>query len=351
MNKKKIVGLIIFLVFSLLLASIPSVSADGPSTAGKEAFVIRADRIESKGVLPGISVGKDGLLLKLQITEAKISGMTLGGSYRRGEGGGRWHMAGQDPGPVTMKGMTVEASAIGFKIKPGDIIGFDRPMKIGWQTPSIVLHDVFLRVERLQAESSRMTALDLDTTKAVSLKPPENGLYIDLRPFSTRDQTEAEEEVNRKLKELFNQEEESKESPQDDSEESSKEDKDSSEETKPGEKPDQKDPGGGSETPDEEPSPPDDGNVPSDPVPEEGDDRVKQTIRLKRYFPALEIAEKAKEYEAEVVLKQGEKEFHAKRWTELILMRRLKGTRIEIRARGPDADQAVQELAKQLGEE
>lgn len=333
-------GLILFLLFT----SVPSASAVGPKGVS-EALVIRADRIESKGMLLGLGSGNHGLVLKLKIGESKISGMRMEGSYLNGSG--RWEVSVQDSGSVAIHGLSVDASAIGFKIKAGDFIHFDKPLQINSMVPSIVLHDVYLRVERMEAEEAGMHSLDLDTTKEVSLAPPKGGIFIDLRSFSSLSQPEAEEKINGILSddlEKVKEEEDPSKDKEDPGKDGDKEDGEEEDSDKPEEDapPDGEDPKG------EEPSQPGT-DPPTNPIPGEG--VPEKTVELDRYFTALEIVNEAKKYKSKITLKQGKKEYQAKDWGQMVLMKRLSGTEVTIIAEGSDGKTAVKGMAEFLGKE
>ncbi|MFC4077651.1 HPr family phosphocarrier protein [Salinithrix halophila] len=317
----------------LLFAMVPSSTAVGSLESGPEALIIRADRIESKGLLLGLRKGNHGLVLNLKIRQANLSGMEMAGSYRNSSS--RWNLGIQDPGPVSIQGLSVNVSAIGFKIKPGDFIQFEKPMQIGSLMPAIVLHDVYLRVEKMEAEKARMPALDLEAGKEVSLAPPDGGLFIDLRGFSSMGEGKAEDTIN----DMLAQNGDAKQG-------------------KPTKKPDKKAGGSTGEEPSKGPEEPDEkGDLPEkepkEPPPGDGPDQPgpqKERVVLKRYFPALEIVGKARKYDSRVILIQGKKEYDAKDWGRVFLMKRFSGTEMEITAEGTDAEKAVKELAEWFGE-
>lgn len=322
------------------MVSVPSVSAAG-SGKTSEALVIRADRIESKGMLLGLGSGHHGLVLKMNIGQSKISGMRMGGSYSTGQGS--WGVSMQDPGPVMIQGLSLKASAIGFKIKPEDFIRFDKPLQIDSLMPSIVLHDVYLRVEGMEAEEAAMHSLELDTLKEVSLARPKGGIWIDLRSgFSSMSKSEAEEKINGILSD--EQEKEIDEDPAAPSKE--KEDPETGDDGKGGDEGHPVEPPEAGEPPADEPSR-DPGTSPDDGAP----DGVKneKTVKLHRYFTALEIVNQAKKYQSKLTLRYGNKEYDAKKWGRMVLMRRLSGTEITVIAEGADAGEAVQGMSQFLG--
>ncbi len=316
-----IIGLILF----LLIASVSSAAASGTGDE-PEALIIRADRIESAGLLMGLDSGQRSWLLTLQIGESKIEGMEMAASYGNGQGG--WQLDIQDSGPVSIQDLQVKVSAIGFKIKPGDLLEIDRPV------PSVVLHDVYLRVEKMEAGSAHMPSLDLDTTKEVSLERPQGGIFIDLRQFGEDDEQEVEKEVNRMVSGEPEEEKKEKEAPTDgdQSADEHKQDENSGE--------------GDTEDPDSAQE--------GDSDPDEGADQQEEltkTIRLKRYFSALEIVNQAKTYDADITLKRKDKEYDAKDWGRMVLMKRFSGTEIELVVNGPDQMKALKEMAQFLGKE
>ncbi|MFD1397241.1 HPr family phosphocarrier protein [Kroppenstedtia eburnea] len=340
MRKGKLL-VVFYLILSLFIVSVPSVSAVGSGKAS-EALVIRADRIESKGMLLGLGSGHHGLVLKLNIGQSKISGMRMGGSYSTGQGS--WGVSMQDPGTVTIQGLSLKASAIGFKIKPGDFIRFEKPLQIDSLMPSIVLHDVYLRVEGMEAEEAVMHSLELDTLKEVSLARPKGGIWIDLRSgFSSMSKSDAEEKINGILSD-----EQEQEMDEDVSDPSKGKDPETGDDGKEGED-------GGPVKPPEAGEPPADepprgpGTSPGDGAEEEGNHEKK--VKLHRYFTALEIVNQAKKYPSKLTLRHGNKEYDAKDWGRMVLMRRFSGTEIRVMAEGPDAGEAVKEMARFLGGE
>lgn len=305
----------------------------GAPKAVPEALVIRADRIESKGLLMGIGKGNHGLVMKMSISEAKISGMEMGALYDTGNGS-KWTMSAKDPGPVSIDGLSVSASAVGFKIDWKDFIHFNKPFKLGNLMPSIVLHDVYMRVENMDAALAQMPNLNLEAGKGVSIDPPDDGLLIDLRKFSSLSKGEREKQINKSL-----------------SPDKGKDKKDPKKDPKkePGDKDDSKpdDPAGG-DPPDSDnsgdPGNPTDPTNPGTPTPD-NPDPLQEKVILHRYFMVAEIVNKAKEYSAKVTLKRGDKEYDAKKWENMILMNRFKGSEVTVTAEGSDAEKAVREIA------
>ncbi|MFD1428115.1 phosphotransferase system HPr-like phosphotransfer protein [Kroppenstedtia sanguinis] len=328
------------LILSLLMVSVPSVSAAGKAS---EELVIRADRIESKGMLLGLGSGHQGLVLKMDIDQSQISGMRMGGSYSSGQGS--WGVRMEDSGTVTIQGLSLKANAIGFKIKADDFIRFEKPLQLDSLMPSIVLHDVYLRVEGMEAEGAAMPSLELDTLKEASLARPEGGIWIDLRSgFSSMSSSEAEEKINGILSDEL--EKEKDEDSSDPSKGKEEEDPEAGEDGKKGEDESPTDSPEVGDPPADRPSPgpgtsPDDGG-------QEGVNHEK-TVKLHRYFTALEIVNQAKKYSSKLTLRRGDKEYNGKDWGRMVLIRRLPGTEITVTAEGPDAGEAVQGMARFLG--
>ncbi|SMO76868.1 HPr family phosphocarrier protein [Melghirimyces algeriensis] len=321
MNKGRIFQ-VVFLILCLLFASFPSASAI-QSHKVSEALVIRADRIESKGLGLGLGPGNHGLVIKLNIQKAVVSGMNMGGSYVNGQS--RWNVNVKDSEVVTIHGLSLDVSAIGFKMKPDGIHQLNAPLQVDSLLPTIVLHDVYLRVEHMKARDANMSSLALDTTKDVSLERPKDGIFIDLRSISTKNKEEMKHKINQML-----------------SGEMEKDKKDNTSQEKEG----VNDPGK---------APPPDGEDPSDSEeglkePDHNDGSKEEKITLKRYFTALEIVKTAKRYQSTIVLKQEEKEFNAKEWGKVVLMKRFPGTVTEVVAKGSDAKKAVQGMVQFLTE-
>ncbi|MDR6226541.1 HPr family phosphocarrier protein [Desmospora profundinema] len=303
------------------------------STASDEAFVIRAERIEIQGLLPGLSHGEKGLVLRLSMKEAQIYGMELVGSY--GTGAGRWEISITDPGPVAVSGLTVDAKAVGMKLK-GDTLLLDS------LKPKIVLHDVYLRVVRMESATTKMQKMDLSTLRKVSLVRLKGGIYIDLGGFSPGDREEAERQVNEILMGASEKEEE-------DPTKKKEQEKKTENEKKPGLTPEEGERDGDRSKESEDEKDKKEGGIPggSDPT----EETVETEVKLGRSFPLFsswEVVKEARKYESRLLLIQGDKEVNPKWLLEVLKLERREGTPTRIRAEGPDEKEALKAMVQLL---
>jgi|GEM_PF-2370615 len=298
-----------------------------------QGVVIRADRIEIKGLLPLLAVGSDGKpVLRLIAGEAKVYGMTMAAA-NRAHG---WGMEIADGGMVPIRGLQVDATALGFRIK-------GLPIQIGDSIPSIVLHEVFMKVDRLDAKEIDLHGLDMSTRPDVSLTP--GAPVLDLRPLVKSSGEELEDEINRRLREMAT--EPSEDGEQEDAVEpdGEGEGRDSNGRSDPG------DSGPGSDPkpndPDQpEPEPDEGGEKSADSeVPVVENVKLGKTIGLVR---ARELVKAIKNYDATVTIKKGRKEAKADDYWAVVGLGLLRGTEVTLSAEGRQSRQAVDALARFL---
>jgi len=77
----------------------------------------------------------------------------------------------QSAGPVSIQGLVVDATALGFKIK-GPLLQLDKPL------PAVVLYDVYLKVEQMNTDRVSMPQVNLQTKQDLILSS--DGPVIDM---------------------------------------------------------------------------------------------------------------------------------------------------------------------------
>ena len=329
-----------FLLTGLLtLALLPFFGGAAPAHAAdwSQGVVIRADRIEIKGLLPLLAIGNDGgPVLRMIAGEAKVYGMKMAAAHQ----GRGWGMEIADGGVVPIRGLQADATALGFRIK-------GLPIQIGDSIPSIVLHDVFMKVDRLEAKQIDLHGLEMSTQPEVSLKP--DGPVLDLRPFAQSSRKEMEEEINERLREMSttptkDEDSEAKDGEKEGEEKPSGDEKGdgvSDETDNPAEGP-----GSGSEDPNQTEPPPAGGEPPDDSgaVIEE---KVKlaKTIGLVR---ARELVKEVRKYDASVTIKKGKKTAKVDDYWAVVGLGLIRGTEVVLSAEGKDSRQAVDALVRFL---
>ncbi len=330
-----------FLLTSLLtLGLLPFSGGAAPVHAAdwSQGVVIRADRIEIKGLLPLLAIGNDGgPVLRLIAGEAKVYGMKMAAAHQ----GRGWGMEIADGGVVPISGLQADATALGFRIK-------GLPIQLGDSIPSIVLHDVFMKVDRLEAKQIDLHGLEMSTQPGVSLKP--DGPVLDLRPFAQSSRKEMEEEINERLREMSttptkDEDSEAKDGEKEGEEEPSGDEKgdDVSDETdNPAEGP-----GSGTDDPNQAEPPPADSGEPPDDSGAVIEEKVKlaKTIGLVR---ARELVKEVKKYDASVLIKKGKKAVKADDYWAVVGLGLFRGTEIVLSAEGNASRQAVDALVRYL---
>jgi phosphotransferase system HPr (HPr) family protein len=144
-------------------------------TAPKEGIVIRAERIEAQGLIPSLTTTENGrLAVRLYVKKAKIYDMELV-VKKKSTQSRLWGMNIQDSSPVLIEGLVADATALGFKIK-GPPLQLDKPF------PAVVLYDVYLKVERMEADRVGMPQVDLQTKQDVNLSSQGPVIDMDLLP-------------------------------------------------------------------------------------------------------------------------------------------------------------------------
>jgi len=340
--KKAFISVILLTLGLFSFSGEPAQAADW-----SQGVVIRAERIEIKGLLPLLAVGNDGgPVLRLIAGEAKVYGMKMAAAHQsRG-----WGMEIADGGMVPIRGLQVDATALGFRIK-------GLPIQLGESFPSIVLHDVFMKVDQLEAKQIDLHALDMSAKPDVSLKP--DGPVLDLRPFAKSSRKEMEEEINERLREMSTtptkDETSEAEDGKSETEDGKPEDKEGSagdeegEDRTDGTDGSAEDPGSGSE--------PDDPNQAEPPPSGEGESsgksgavieekvKLSKTIGLVR---ARELVKEVRKYDASVTIKKGKKTAKADDYWAVVGLGLIRGTEVVLSAEGKDSRQAVDALVRFL---
>lgn len=338
------------MIIVLTLGLLPFSGGAAPVHAAdwSQGVVIRADRIEIKGLLPLLAIGNDGgPVLRLIAGEAKVYGMKMAAAHQ----GRGWGMEIADGGMVPIRGLLVDATALGFRIE-------GLPIQIGDSIPSIVLHDVFMKVDQLDAKQIDLHGLDMSTKPEVSLKP--DGPVLDLRPFAklqSLSKEKLEEEINERLSDMAT------ESPKDEDQDG-KEEKEEEESDGKGEDSTGTDAPDNVTDPDSEPDPkpepdpdPEDPNQP-EPPPEEGGETpdepeaiIEETVKLTKTIGlvrARQLVEVAKKYDASVTLQKGDKEAKADDYWAVVGLGLVRGMEIVLTAGGKEAEQAANALVRFL---
>lgn len=332
---------VLILTILLTLGLLPFSGGAAPVQAAdwSQGVVIRADRIEIKGLLPLLAIGNDGgPVLRLIAGEAKVYGMKMAAAHQ----GRGWGMEIADGGTVPIRGLQADATALGFRIK-------GLPIKLGESIPSIVLHDVFMKVDRLEAKQIDLHGLEMSTQPEVSLKP--DGPVLDLRPFAKSSREEMEEEINKRLRDMST-------TPSKDEESETGDGKTKGEEDSSGnEKGDDHD--GGSDDPTEDPGsgtepedpnqaePPPAGGEPPDDSSAVIEEKVKlaKTIGLVR---ASEMVKEVKKYDASVTIQKGKKKVKADDYWAVVGLGLIRGTEVILSAEGNESRQVVDALVRFL---
>lgn len=326
----------LFLIFVLSLGLLPFSGGAVPVHAAdwSQGVVIRADRIEIKGLLPLLAIGNDGgPVLRLIAGEAKVYGMKLAaGHHGRG-----WGMEIADDGMVPIRGLQVDATALGFKIK-------GLPIQIGDSIPEIVLHDVFMKVDQLTAKRIDLPRLDMITKPEVSLAP--DGPVLDLRPFAktqSLSKEKLEEQINERLSDMAT--------------ESSKDEVEKGKDE--GESGEKGDDSGRTDAPGDvtEPNPEPDPNLPEPPqegggeTPDDPESLIEEKVKLAKTIGlvrARQLVEEAEKYDASVILQKGEKLAKADDYWAVVGLGLVRGTEIVLKAAGKEAEQAAEALIRFL---
>jgi hypothetical protein len=180
-------GVIFTLIASISFQSfmIESVKADSSEMAG---FIVEADLVEGENLTPTIimqetSNSNSEPMLRLQFDKATIYGMRLTKQLQTKNGNVVIQM--EASGPVTIEGMTVDASAISFEgvcLFAGETIP-----QVGMKNVSMVTH-------YMNAEKSNLQSLLLDTnSKQVNVERPQKSTV--LKDLITLPANQLEEEI------------------------------------------------------------------------------------------------------------------------------------------------------------
>ncbi|MFC7440703.1 HPr family phosphocarrier protein [Laceyella putida] len=313
-------------------------------TDPEEGIVIRAEHIEAQGLIPSLTTTENGrLAVRLFAKKAQIYDMALIVG-KKSTPFGRWGMDIHDAGPVLIQGLVVDATALGFNIK-GPPLELDKPL------PAFVLYDVYLKVERMEADRVGMPQVDLQTKRDVSLSS--DGPVIDMGRLPKAKGLKAlTDTVNDLLASLSGN---------------------GSTEDPPGTRPD--DPANQPPLPEEDPprppkKPPVPGpdpdpplnppnNLPKPPslppsdvgdVVDKGSVVKKVVVKLKdglhNVLTVLQFVQQAEKYDhTEITIQKGNQKADAKNLSEVLSINLIPGTEIILIAEGKEAKQAVEALA------
>lgn len=147
----------------------------------EEGIVVRTERIEIQGLSLSLTKTYDGRrAVRLTAKRARAYGLELVAGQKNTPAGA-WGMVISDRGPVSIQGLVADATALGFMVK-GLPVKLDRPL------PSVVLHDVYLKVVRLETDRISLPQTKLETKREVSLAS--GGPALDLGRLSGLSGTE-----------------------------------------------------------------------------------------------------------------------------------------------------------------
>lgn len=314
-------------------------------TAPEEGIVIRAERIEAQGLIPSLTTTENGrLALRLFAKKAKVDDMELVVG-KKSTPSGQWGMDIHDAGPVLIQGLVADATALGFKIK-GPPLQLDKPL------PAVVLYDVYLKVERMDADRVGMPQVDLQTKQDVILSS--DGPVIDMGRLPKVNGLKALTDiVNDLLAGLSGSD--STEDPHGTRSDDPSNQPPLPEEDSP--QPPKKPP-----VPEPDPDlpldlPNDLPKLPSLPPIDGGDavDKGKSVVKkvvvklkdgLDHVLTALRFVQEAEKYDhAEIMIQKGNQKADAKNLSEVLSINLTPGTEIILSAEGKEAKQAVEALA------
>jgi phosphotransferase system HPr (HPr) family protein len=316
-------------------------------TAPEEGVIVRAARLEIQGLIPSLTVTESGrLALRLSARRAKAYGMELVTGQKTPAG--PWGVGIGDTGPVSIQGLDTDATTLGFKVK-GPPLELDKPL------PSVVLYDVYLKVERLDADSVGMPQMGLQTKEKVSLAP--DGPVLDLGRLPKGQGLKGLTDLVNETLCRISGEDVSKE-------QDSEEDRPTNlPKGTPIPEPGPTEPPGEPRLPD-----PKSPQLPKPPFlsPDNGDDEISgidggmgETVKevvvklkggLSQLLSAFPFVREANRYEAKIIIRRGDQKADAKNPAEVLKLNITSGTKIVLSAEGKEAKQAVDALAEFLGE-
>ncbi|WP_146172137.1 HPr family phosphocarrier protein [Melghirimyces profundicolus] len=315
-------------------------------TAPEEGVVVRAERLEIQGLIPSLTVTETGrVAIRLSAKRAEAYGMKLVTGQKTPTG--PWGAEIGDAGPVSIQNLDADATALGFKVK-------GPPLKLDQSLPSVVLYDVYLKVERLDADHVGMPQMDLQTKGKVSLASDDPVFDLERLP-EVQGLKGLTDLVNGTLGRL---------SGEDLSKEPGSEEPGPTKPPKSTPIPEPAEPPAEPRLPDPkspqpaEPPllPPDDGGGE---IPGMDDGGAGETVKevvvtlkggLGRLLSALPFVREANRYEAEITVRRGDQKADAKNLTEVLNLNITSGTKIILSAEGKEAKRAVDALADFLGE-
>jgi len=311
----------------------------------EKGIVVRAERIEAQGLLLSLTVTENGrTAVRLFAKRARAHGLELV-TGQKNTPAGAWGMAIGDRGPVTIQGLVTDATALGFKVK-GPLLKLDQPL------PSVVLHDVYLKVERLDTDRIGLPQAKLETKREVSLASGDPVLDLGRLPGLPRLKglTDRVNEVLARLSGVEGSEESTSDEPREPPEADP-------EPTRP---PKPEEPTGGPEQPELSPKlppkrpllPPDDGGD----VRERGERAVKEVVvkvkeGLDDLLSALRFVREAEKYEAEIIVERDDRQVNAKDIVEVLKLGLAPWTEVTLSAEGRDAKRAIDALTDFLKKE
>ncbi|MBN2910897.1 HPr family phosphocarrier protein [Polycladomyces sp. WAk] len=315
--------------------------------------MIQAERIEAQGLIPSLTITENGrLAVHLYAKKSKVYDMKLV-IGKKSSPSGQWGMDIQGAGPVSIQGLVVDATALGFKIK-GPLLQLDKPL------PAVVLYDVYLKVEQMNTDRVSMPQVNLQTKQDVILSS--DNPVIDMSRLPKANGLEALTDTVNDLLARFSGSGSTEDSPGTGSENPSNQplhqpptqpplpEDDPQPPTKkpPVRKPD----------PDPPLEPPNDLTKPPILPPNNGGDVVdkgksvvkKVIVKLKNgldhVLTVLRFVQEARKYDhTEITIQKGDKKADAKNLLEVLGMMLTRGTEIILTAEGKEAKQAVETLA------